>query len=90
MTLVAAGGVTTDASGNLFISDPVNHQVVRIGLQGLGIVIAGTGMAGFSGDEASAPAAQLNSPAGLAFDAGGNLFIADSGNHRVRMISTTA
>src|SRR5207245_2254228 len=85
VTLSAAGGVTTDASGNLFISDPVNHQVVRIGLQGVGIVIAGTGTAGFSGDESSAPAAQLNSPAGLAFDTAGNLFIADSGNHRVRM-----
>ena len=42
---------------------------------------------GIFGDEASAPAAQLNSPAGLAFDARGNLFIADSGYHRVRMIS---
>ena len=49
--------------------------------------IAGNGTAGFAGDSGDATAAQLNSPTGLALDSKGNLYIADSANHRIRMIS---
>ena len=49
--------------------------------------IAGNGSAGFGGDSGPAAASQLNAPSGLAFDSKGNLYIADSSNHRVRMIS---
>ena len=51
-------------------------------------VVAGTGVAGFSGDNGAATAAQLNDPLGLAVDSQGNLFIADSFNHRVRRLAT--
>ncbi|MCU1233068.1 MAG: repeat containing protein [Candidatus Solibacter sp.] len=49
--------------------------------------IAGNGSAGFGGDSGTASASQLNAPSGLAIDSKGNLYIADSSNHRVRMIS---
>src|SRR5439155_8872228 len=48
--------------------------------------VAGTGVAGFRGDGAPALTAQLNYPAGLATDRSGSLYIADSGNNRVRKI----
>ncbi len=50
---------------------------------------AGTGVAGFGGDGGFANATQLSSPIGLAVDSYGNLFVADSGNHRIRMINST-
>ena len=49
--------------------------------------LAGTGIAGFSGDTGQATAAQLNIPAGVAADAAGNVYIADTSNHRVRKVS---
>ena len=48
---------------------------------------AGTGTAGFSGDGGQATSAQLNGPAGVAFDTQGNLYIADENNHRIRKVS---
>jgi hypothetical protein len=50
-------------------------------------VIAGTGTAGFSGDESAATAALLNSPGDLAYDSNGNLLIADRANRRIRRIT---
>ena len=49
--------------------------------------IAGNGAAGFAGDGGDPKLAQLNSPTALARDAAGNLYIADSANHRIRKIS---
>ena len=52
-------------------------------------VYAGNGNPGFSGDGGQATSAQLNFPQGIAFDAAGNLYIADVFNYRVRMVSTS-
>jgi adhesin/invasin len=59
------------------------------GAQSFGIIstFAGTGVAGYSGDNGPAIGAQVNTPRGLAIDAGGNVYIADSGNNRIRKIS---
>jgi uncharacterized protein (TIGR03437 family) len=51
--------------------------------------VAGTGSAGFAGDGGAATAAQLKFPAGVAFDAAGNLYIADSFNSRIRKVDTS-
>ncbi|OJJ19187.1 hypothetical protein BKI52_20460 [marine bacterium AO1-C] len=79
--------VMLDATGNVYISDLGNNRIRKIDA-GTGNIstIAGTGVAGASGDGSLATAAQLNAPSGLAIDASGNIYIADQGNHRVRKI----
>ncbi len=76
----------TDSAGNIYFSESSTHRVRRVTPAGIISTFAGTGRAGFSGDGAAAANAQLNSPAGLAFDAQGNLYIADSGNNRIRKV----
>jgi uncharacterized protein (TIGR03437 family) len=79
-----------DAAGNLYIADQGNHCVRKVinTVPVLISTVAGTGVAGFSGDGDSAVNARLNAPTGVAVDASGNLFIADSFNHRIRRVST--
>ncbi len=56
--------------------------------QGIITTVAGTGVAGFNSDNILATSAQLHNPHGVAFDAAGNLFIADQRNHRIRKVDT--
>jgi sugar lactone lactonase YvrE len=80
-------GLALDAAGNLFICDSGNSVIRRVdAISGIISTIAGTGLAGFAGDGGSATSAQLNFPQSIAFDRGGNLFIADSSNNRIRKI----
>ncbi len=81
-------GVAYDAAGNLYIADARNHQVTRVDTAGQLTIVAGTGRQGFAGDGGAATAAELNAPTGLAIDASGNVYLADTGNHRVRRIGT--
>ncbi len=80
-------GVAVDASGNIFIADAYGNRIREV-VKATGniITVAGTGAAGFSGDGGPATAAMLNYPTGVAVDANGNLFIADSSNQRVREV----
>jgi len=78
--------VAVDASGNIYIADGPNHRILSIDPTGRAYVIAGTGTPGFAGDGGPALAAKFNSPGGIAADAHGNLFIADTGNNRIRVI----
>ena len=80
-------GVAVDASGNLYIADTDNNRIRKISPNGIITTVAGTGIAGFSGDGGPASQAQLNHPEGVAVDASGNLYIADTGNNRIRKIS---
>jgi uncharacterized protein (TIGR03437 family) len=80
-------GVAVDAAGNLFIADTGNHRVRRVGLDGMIQTIAGNGEQGFSGDGGRAVDASLNTPAGVGVDLSGNVFIADTNNHRIRKAS---
>jgi sugar lactone lactonase YvrE len=79
-------GLAMDARGNLYFSDRENNRVRRVDRHGVITTIAGSGVPGFAGDGGPATAARLNSPVGLAIDAGGNLYVADSGNNRVRRV----
>ena len=72
--------------GTLYVSDFGANQIYSVSPSGILITAAGTGKAGFSGDGLSAQLAQLNAPAGLALDGFGDLYVADSGNNRVRKI----
>ncbi|MGO4880484.1 MAG: hypothetical protein ACLP59_06625 [Bryobacteraceae bacterium] len=80
-------GLALDADGNLFIADTANHRIEMLSPAGVLSTVAGTGTAGFSGDGGAAMAAQLDSPAAVAVDANENIFIADTGNNRVRLIT---
>ena len=80
-------GITRDAAGNLYIAGGFSHRVRRISATtGLITTIAGTGTAGFAGDGGAATLAQLREPSDVAIDAAGNVFISDTGNHRIRRI----
>lgn len=81
-------GLAFDASGHLYVADRGNHRVRRIdSVTGVISTVAGSGRPGSAGDGGRAAEAELDSPAGLAFDDAGNLLVADSGNRRVRLVS---
>jgi uncharacterized repeat protein (TIGR01451 family) len=80
-------GVATDAEGNVFVAETVSHRIWKITPGGNVVLVAGTGDWGFSGDGGLATSARLSYPNGLALDTGGNLFIADSYNNRIRRIT---
>ena len=80
------GGVAVDGVGNLYVADSFNHRIRRVDPSGTITTIAGTGERGFSGDNGPAVAAQLRRPEGVAVDSAGNLYIADSDNHRIRRV----
>jgi Bacterial Ig-like domain (group 3)/NHL repeat len=86
-TLSNPSAVAYDASGNLYLADANNHVVREISTSGIITTIAGTGIEGYSGDSAAATSAQLDTPTGVAVDASGNIYIADSHNHRIRKVS---
>lgn len=85
--LLSPAAVAYDREGNLFIADERAHRIRRVTPAGLITTIAGTGKAAYSGDGGQAIRAGLNAPRGLAFDANGFLYVADSGNHAVRIIA---
>jgi len=80
--------VTFDASGNMFIADYVNNRV-RVVNKDTGIIttVAGTGTAGYNGDNRLATGANLNGPCDIAFDTSGDIYIADVINSRIRKIN---
>jgi uncharacterized protein (TIGR03437 family) len=79
--------VASDSSGNLYIADTVNNVVRKVTAAGVISTIAGNGTAGSGGDGGAATSAQLRSPQGIAVDASGNVYVADTQNARVRKIS---
>jgi sugar lactone lactonase YvrE len=87
-TLATPSAVAYDSAGNLYIADANNH-VIREVAKATGIIttIAGTGTEGFSGDNGPATSAQLDTPTGVAVDATGNIYIADSHNQRIREVA---
>ncbi|MGA8938714.1 MAG: Ig-like domain repeat protein [Acidobacteriaceae bacterium] len=76
-----------DAIGNLYFADTNRHEVYESSLAGVLSVVAGTGVQGFAGDGGPATSAELNSPQGVAVGADGTLYIADTGNQRIRAVS---
>lgn len=81
-------GVARDSSGNIYIADQANNRIRKVTAGGTIATFAGTGVAGFSGDGGQATSAQLNSPSAVAVDSSGDVFVADTGNQRIREILT--
>ncbi len=89
--LDAPRGVALDAAQNLYIADTHNNRVRRVNaVTHVITTVGGTGKPGFSGDGGPAGQAQLRAPLALALDASQHLFVADSGNHRVRSIDLSS
>jgi sugar lactone lactonase YvrE len=84
--LMRPTGVAYDTVGDLFIADAARSQVFEITVGGAITVVAGNGTQGFAGDGGPATAAELNAPMSVAVAADGTLYIADTGNQRVRVV----
>ena len=80
--------VIADNRGNIYVSDVQDQRIRKIDANGMISTYAGTGTAGYNGDNIAATAAQINFPKGLAVDDTGNLYIGDFTNRRVRKIDT--
>jgi uncharacterized protein (TIGR03437 family) len=80
-------GVGVDASGSLYIADTSYHRIYRVNPQGIISKVAGTGTYGYSGDGGPATQANLYNPSAAVADTAGNLYIADTSNHRVRKVN---
>ena len=89
-TLDRPNGVAVDAEGNIYISDSDNNRIRKV-TKSTGVIttVAGTGTKGYNGDGRQATSADLNYPNGVAVDASGNIYIADTNNNRIRMVTKT-
>jgi sugar lactone lactonase YvrE len=80
-------GIVVDSAGNLFIADSGNNRIRRVdAVTGIITTVAGSGQSDYSGDGGVATNASLRGPAGVDVDSAGNLFIADTDNHRIRRV----
>src|ERR1017187_4642838 len=76
-----------DSFGDLYIADTFNHRIRKVDASGTITTVAGTGVAGYSGDEGAATSANLNTPQGVAVDDNGDIFISDTANNRIRQVT---
>src|SRR5207249_4249997 len=88
-SLFNPNGLAVDASGNLFMASSGTFGIRAVAANGIITTVAGNGGMSFAGDGGLATSASLNTPYGIAVDAGGALFIADAGNNRIRKVSAS-
>jgi len=86
-TLDDPRGIVTDPAGNVYFCDRDNNVVRKIDTKGIITTIAGTGVAGYNGDNIPGTQAQLNTPWRVTMDPAGNLYIADAVNDRIRKLA---
>ncbi len=87
---VGVVGVAVDAANNIYIGDGTNNKIRKVdGTTGIITTIAGTGTAGFTGDGTAAVGAEISGPRGVAVDLAGNVYFADAGNNRIRMVNVS-
>jgi len=81
--------VAVDGSGNLYIVDDETQRIRKVTPGGIITTVAGTGTAGYNGDNIAAVSAELRYPEGIAVDGSGNLYIADRSNNRIRKMTAS-
>ncbi len=86
--LCEPNGVALDAGGNIYIVEYEKSRIRKINASGVITTIAGIGTAGYNGDNINADSAEINRPLGIAVDGGGNVYIGDSYNDRIRKVNT--
>jgi sugar lactone lactonase YvrE len=88
MVLNGAVAIAIDSNNNLYIAEQAGHRIRRVDLRSGGVTtIAGNGSPGFTGDGGAATSANINGPSHLTIDSAGNVYFADSLNHRIRKIA---
>ena len=80
-------GIALDSVGNLYIADVSVSKIRKVATNGVITTVAGTGVAGYSGNNQLATTAQLRNPSSIVFDGSDNMFISDSGNNRIRKVA---
>ena len=85
---LAIADVAVDRLGNVYVADPYDHTVRSIDVGESISTLVGTGEAGFGGDGGPAIEGLLDKPSGVAVDAVGNVYVADTRNHRIRRVDT--
>jgi len=89
--LDAPEGLAFDSAGNLYIVDSFNSNVRKVDTNGIITTVAGAqGQSGFAGDGGPATSALLANPTGIAIDRSGNIYIADRGNNRIRLVTASS
>jgi uncharacterized protein (TIGR03437 family) len=80
-------GIAFDSAGNMYIADTLNHVVRKVNTSGIISTVAGNNANAYSGDGGPAIDASLSEPSGLAFDGAGNMYIADTNNSCIRIVT---
>ncbi len=78
-----------DQAGNIFIADQFNSRIRKVAPNGTISTVVGNGVPGFSGDGGPATSAEINTPTGICGDSSGNLYVADTGNQRIRKVDAS-
>src|ERR1041384_2908476 len=87
VALSALPSVAVDTLGNLYVAANGQNRIYKVATNGTIGAIAGNGAQGYSADNGPAASAQLNAPLGVAVDGSGNVYIADTGNARIRKVA---
>jgi hypothetical protein len=89
--LWGAVGLAVDGVGDIYIADEFSDRIRKVAASSGNITtVAGTGTAGYNGDDISARSAELNVPLAVSVDPSGNLYIADDANNRIRMVTASS